>query len=107
MSLILNQKKVVDGDNNGNRAGCRAPAKSPTGKLLDKVQKLDRLAQGKNPTSPALIPGAGRVVADDAITITLPTADGGARAYCLNALNEIVALEKRVAGQVPIQLAAE
>ena len=90
-----------------NRAGCRAPAKTPTGKLLHKAQKLDVRAQDKNPTLPALIPGVGRVAADDAITITLPTVDGSARAYRLNALNEIVALEKRVAGQVLIQIAAE
>ena len=82
-------------------------SKTPTGKLLDKVQKLDLRAQAKNPNLPALIPGAGRVVADDAITITMPTVDGGARAYCLNALNEIVALEKRAAGQAPIQIAAD
>ena len=78
-----------------------------TGKFLAKVEKLDLRAQAKNPTLPALIPGAGRVVADDAITVILPTVDGGARDYCLNALNEIVALEKRVAGQAPIQIAAE
>ena len=74
---------------------------------MDKVEKLDLRAQAKNPTLPALIPGAGRVVVDDAITITMPSVDGGARAYCLNALNEIVALEQRVAGQALIQIAVE
>ena len=85
----------------------RYHSKTPTGKLLGKAQKLDLRAQAKNSTLPALIPGAGRVVADAAITITLPTVDGGARAYRLNALNEIVALEKRVAGQAPTQIAAQ
>jgi hypothetical protein len=107
MNIITNQKKVVDGATS-NRADRRAPAKSLSGKFLAKVETLDLGAQAKNPTLAAAVPGAGcLVIKRGGLNAVLPTVDGGARVYCLNALNEIVFFEKRVVGQTPIQIAAE
>jgi hypothetical protein len=49
--------------------------------LLDKGRRHDRSKRLKNPAMSALVPGAGRVIANGALRVELPRVDGSTTVY--------------------------
>lgn len=52
--------------------------------LLDKARRAHRQAMRKDASIPALVPAAGKIMANGALRAVLPTVDGGAAVYRAN-----------------------